>query len=214
VTETSNMFLRWARLKQEAKTAPRSEAVSTDLELAAPQPGSGAANNQPFDPASLPSIDTITAGTDIIAFLQSDVPAVLTRAALRRAWTSDPAIRDFIGIAENQWDFNDPNGIPGFGPLGTMPGQVACLSQVSPSVKKMPDLLAEEMSPVAGDSKLGQSEQSAAVQHAHPRSGELDSARLSSRDICETHAGAESEDAAGQYDASCNGRRHGSALPR
>jgi hypothetical protein len=30
---------------------------------------------------------------------------------------SDPAIRDFIGIAENQWDFTDPGAIPGFGPL-------------------------------------------------------------------------------------------------
>ena len=42
------------------------------------------------------------------------MPAELTRAALRRAWVSDPAIRDFIGIAENQWDFNDPEAIPGF----------------------------------------------------------------------------------------------------
>jgi hypothetical protein len=105
----------------------------------------GPEKNEPFDPASLPSIDAITADTDIIAFLQSGVPAELTRAALRRAWTSDPAIRDFIGVAENQWDFNDPNGAPGFGPLGTIQGQVAFLSQVSPSLKKLPDLLAGEM---------------------------------------------------------------------
>jgi hypothetical protein len=39
------------------------------------------------------------------------------RAALRRAWTTDPAIRDFIGIAENQWDFTAPEGVPGFGAL-------------------------------------------------------------------------------------------------
>jgi hypothetical protein len=36
---------------------------------------------------------------------------------LRKVWTTDPAIRDFIGIAENQWDFTDPNAMPGFGPL-------------------------------------------------------------------------------------------------
>jgi len=128
VTETSNVFLRWARLKQQAKTAPRSESATTDIDSAAPQAGPDAAKNEPVGPASLPSIDAITADTDIIAFLQSGVPAELTRAALRRAWTSDPAICDFIGVAENQWDFNDPNGIPGFGPLGTMQGQVACLS--------------------------------------------------------------------------------------
>ena len=45
------------------------------------------------------------------------MPAELTKAALRRAWTTDPAIRDFIGIAENQWDFTDPTAMPGFGPL-------------------------------------------------------------------------------------------------
>ena len=27
------------------------------------------------------------------------------------------AIRDFVGIAENQWDFNKPQDIPGFGLL-------------------------------------------------------------------------------------------------
>jgi hypothetical protein len=32
-------------------------------------------------------------------------------------WTADPAIRDFIGLAENAWDFTDPNAMPGFGPL-------------------------------------------------------------------------------------------------
>jgi hypothetical protein len=30
---------------------------------------------------------------------------------------SDPNIRDFVGIAENQWDFTKPDGVPGFGPL-------------------------------------------------------------------------------------------------
>ena len=29
----------------------------------------------------------------------------------------DPVIRDFIGLSENSWDFNAPDGIPGFGSL-------------------------------------------------------------------------------------------------
>jgi hypothetical protein len=41
----------------------------------------------------------------------------LTRAALRRAWSADPTIRDFIGLSENSWDFNAPGGVPGFGSL-------------------------------------------------------------------------------------------------
>jgi Protein of unknown function (DUF3306) len=140
VTETSNIFLRWARLKQEAKRVPGSEAASTGIESAAPQAEPDAAEHQPFDSASLPSIDTITADTDIVAFLQSGVLAELTRAALRRAWTSDPSIRDSVGIAENQWDFNDPNGVPGFGPLGTVRGQVACLWPVSPNGKRLAEI--------------------------------------------------------------------------
>src|SRR6266849_1480296 len=77
----------------------------------APQPPSA------FDLASLPPIESITAGTDISAFLAPGVPAELSRAALRRAWVADPAIRDFVGLAENAWDFTAPGGVPGFGPL-------------------------------------------------------------------------------------------------
>ena len=54
-------------------------------------------------------------------FFAPGVPAELTRAALRRAWVTDPAIRDFIGIAENQWDFTKPDGVPGFGSLELTP---------------------------------------------------------------------------------------------
>ena len=118
---------RWSRLKRKQTDA--AEAPAADPSPASPeragapvpgQPGPAAeppCGDDPVDPAALPSIDSITAGSDIRAFLRSGVPAELTKAALRRAWTSDPAIRDFIGIAENQWDFTDPGAIPGFGPL-------------------------------------------------------------------------------------------------
>jgi hypothetical protein len=44
------------------------------------------------------------------------VPADLTRAALRRAWSVTPGIRDYIGPSENSWDFTSagPDGVPGF----------------------------------------------------------------------------------------------------
>jgi len=51
--------------------------------------------------------------------LTPGVPADVTGTALRRAWSSDPAIRDFIGLSEDSWDFNAPGGAPGFGPLNT-----------------------------------------------------------------------------------------------
>jgi hypothetical protein len=79
-----------------------------------PLPASG---EREFDPATLPPIESIDAGTDVSAFLRPGVPADLARAALRRAWMADPAIRDFVGLAENAWDFNKPGGVPGFGPL-------------------------------------------------------------------------------------------------
>jgi hypothetical protein len=139
VTTSENFVSRWARLKRNADTRRRTEPAGDPLMLpAADASPCGAeaafaqpridAVDEPFDPASLPSIETITVNTDIRGFLQSRVPAELTRAALRQAWASDPAIRDFIGIAENQWDFNDPDSIPGFGPLlesDNLPGLLA-----------------------------------------------------------------------------------------
>jgi hypothetical protein len=129
VTVPENFVSRWARLKRSADLQRRTEPTGDSLprppvevsagsaEAAIGQPGIDAAADAPFDPAGLPPIETISVNTDIRGFLQSRVPAELTRAALRQAWASDPAIRDFVGIAENQWDFNDPNAIPGFSPL-------------------------------------------------------------------------------------------------
>ena len=74
-----------------------------------------------FDPASLPPIESITAASNISAFLGPGVPEEMTRAALRRAWATDPTIRDFVGLAENQWDFTKPDGVPGFGALELTP---------------------------------------------------------------------------------------------
>ncbi len=109
---------RWSRRKRanardDARTAekPRDESGA-----AAPQGAPPTLN-----PESLPPVETIDAATDVRAFLKAGVPADLTRVALRRAWLADPAIRDFVGIADNQWDFTKPDGVPGFGPLKLTP---------------------------------------------------------------------------------------------
>lgn len=109
---------RWSRRKRAAArnapsppTVPSEEAArdaSTELVKPAEVP---AANASPI----LPPVDAIDGGTDIREFLAEGVPTALTRAALRRAWASDPAIRDFVGLAENAWDFNAPDLVPGFG---------------------------------------------------------------------------------------------------
>jgi hypothetical protein len=79
-------------------------------------PGTSAAQS-PFNPLSVPTIESITADTDIRGFLAPGVPPELTRAALRRAWAADPKIRDFVGLADYDWDFNAPGSMAGFGPL-------------------------------------------------------------------------------------------------
>jgi hypothetical protein len=75
------------------------------------------ASDSTFDLASVPPIESITADTDIRAFLAPGVPAELVRDALRRAWATDPKIRDFVGLADYDWDFNAANSLPGFGSL-------------------------------------------------------------------------------------------------
>lgn len=107
---------RWWRRKRNA--AARSHAEKNPsrsaAELAKPvSPDVGEA----ITATSLPPLDAIESTSDIKAFLAPGVPLELTRAALRRAWTADPAIRDFIGLSENAWDFNSPGGVPGFGSL-------------------------------------------------------------------------------------------------
>jgi hypothetical protein len=218
VTEKGNVFRRWVRLKHEAKTtAQQAEAVSTGVEAATEQSGINAAMQEPFDLGSLPSIGSITADTDIVAFLRSGVPTELTRAALRQAWTSDPAIRDFIGIADNQWDFNDPNGISGFGRLDAAESGVTFLAQLSSTPGEMPDLLAERATPVERvASNAACSEQSEADQHA-----QLDARKSHSADsittsfaMAEARAGTRATRDVEESEASCSRRSHGIALPK
>lgn len=127
---------RWSRRKREAaqpfrNTAQPATSAVPDVPLSAdnasitPPEARPAKAEDEFDLASLPPIESITATTDVTAFLRTGVPLELRRAALRRAWVSDPAIRDFIGPSENAWDFNDPNAMLGFGPLDQTPEQVS-----------------------------------------------------------------------------------------
>jgi hypothetical protein len=133
MSERENFLSRWSRLKQEAERkgeasddAPAAAQTPAPLEPASqnsasresspPQSEDRTAEPE-FDVSTLPPIESIGANSDISAFLQKGVPLDLTRAALRRAWTSDPAIRDFIEVAENQWDFATGSDLPGFGAL-------------------------------------------------------------------------------------------------
>jgi Protein of unknown function (DUF3306) len=131
-----NFLTRWSRRKhvataenEEAKTPETLSAVAS-CEAVGPQGVAAAecsAGDGPalprvppnpvgpsFDPASVPPIEAIGANTDIRGFLAPGVPPELTRAALRRAWAADPKIRDFVGLADYDWDFNAPGSMAGF----------------------------------------------------------------------------------------------------
>ncbi len=127
MSEPEKFLDRWSRRKREAADEPAPAEARDVAETRAESlpPDQTKAAEVPFDPAGLPPIESITAESDIRAFLQAGVPPDLSRAALRRVWAADPAIRDFIGLVENGWDFNDPNGMPGFGPINA--GEVARL---------------------------------------------------------------------------------------
>lgn len=115
-----DFLTRWSRRKREvaAEKAVPPVADVTPLEQrnADETPEADAEAGAKIQ-ATLPPLESITELSDVTAFLKAGVPADLTRAALRRVWAADPSIRDFIGLAENSWDFTDPAAMPGFGPL-------------------------------------------------------------------------------------------------
>jgi hypothetical protein len=158
---------RWSRRKRAAAESAPPAVPATQDNNAPPAnaPPAAAADGKSeekaaaeFDPASLPPIESITALSDISAFLRAGVPEELTRAALRRVWSADPAIRDFIGLSENAWDFTDPTAMYGFGPLqpgddvGRMVAEIMNRSSRAP--EQLASVMPAEKSPLAAsDSK-------------------------------------------------------------
>src|ERR1700704_1910990 len=157
MSEHENFVSRWSRLKHESESrgkrqtelreraAPSSTAVTSSAnedEAAGPETPA----TPIVDPADLPSLESITARTDLSLFLRSGVPTELTVAALRRAWVSDPLIRDFIGIAENQWDFTNPTTIPGFGPLHETGHKLSHIAQGVPTLDRSLDEFSARLS--------------------------------------------------------------------
>ena len=126
---------RWSRRKR-GEDGPEPDAVAVPLPAAVPPPAPASADPRapadephpaaarladeplatetPDEALALPSLEELTRESDVGPFLRPGVPRSLRRAALRRVWTLDPAIRDFVGPADYAWDFNAPDGIPGF----------------------------------------------------------------------------------------------------
>jgi len=206
---------RWSRRKQQAKAdhaeaAPEKAAEALEL---MPSDRAAAELIPPVtDLSSLPSIESIDAATDITAFLRKGIPQELSRAALRRAWSADPAIRDFVGLAENAWDFNDPNGMAGFGPLDYSAEQVDAL------VRRIVDGVVETAGSLT-DSPTGAAKETPAksglVQSSQPAKAIMELRACDEPAVAElpsTSAASQSE--AASEETSLPRRTHGGALPR
>jgi hypothetical protein len=123
VSERPDGFLaRWSRRKievrreEEQAPAPRPKEAQAPGAAAEPE-----AALTPEEIAALPKIEELTPEADLTAFLRKGVPEALKNAALRRMWSLDPAIRDYVGDARDYaYDWNVPGGVPGNGPL--LPG--------------------------------------------------------------------------------------------
>ncbi|MHB2209081.1 DUF3306 domain-containing protein [Methylobacterium sp. CM6257] len=135
---SEGFLARWTRRKLAVRAAALADrdapAVPDDASVPAPDaPAIEAAHIEPQagpeagppepgwadGPAlDLPSVDALTPESDLAQFLQAGVPTALRNAALRRMWSLDPAIRDFVSEArEYAYDWNTPGSVPGLGPL-------------------------------------------------------------------------------------------------
>lgn len=132
---------RWSRLKRQgepleegAAEAPQADetAASTPLVRAGlPAQDLPAEGLPELTLPELPSLDAITASTDMTVFMHPAVPEHVRGAALRKLWSVDPAIRDFVSPAlDYAYDWNTPGGAPGYGPLGKADDVLRMLGEI------------------------------------------------------------------------------------
>lgn len=107
--EDDGILRRWARRKQVVRSGTTVEA-EPPLEI----------------PPEAETIDL----AEIAGWLKRNVPPAWKTAALRRLWVADPAIRNFVGMADYAWDWNTPGGAPGFGPLRAVDDVAALLQRL------------------------------------------------------------------------------------
>ncbi len=136
---------RWAKRKQEVQrqdAAPQPELET--LPEATPE--------LPAEELPLPSLDSIVPGSDMTAFFQKHVPEALRTAALRKLWVTDPEIKNFIEMADYQWDFNNPDSIPGWSSSIKGVDVKGMLEKVMGIEKPAPEVSAQNMPAMAPES--------------------------------------------------------------
>ena len=129
MTEREGFLGRWSRLKREA------------VREVPPEPAADLPSEEPLvDLEALPPRESLGAASDYTPFLAAGVPEALRCAALRKAWASDPAIANFRGFAEYDWDCN----APGYGALLPTDNIQQLLSRIlRDEPEEQPELVAE-----------------------------------------------------------------------
>jgi hypothetical protein len=117
--EPGDFLSRWSRRKLDARRPDEALRPEAKPDPIPDSPADEAdAELSPEEIEALPKIEEITPDTDMTVFLRKGVPELLRKAALRRLWSVDPAIRDYVGDARDYaYDWNVPGGVPGNGPL-------------------------------------------------------------------------------------------------
>jgi hypothetical protein len=119
MSQTDQGFLsRWSRRKRLREESPAAEPpASSDAppeETCEQSQSPAVADSEQETEPPLPRIEDLTAESNLSVFMRPGVPRELQKAALRRAWSLDPAIRDYCGPADYALNFNDPDSLPGF----------------------------------------------------------------------------------------------------
>lgn len=134
MAEEDGFLSRWSKRKR----AVVEEVQAASVAAPAPQEPVAEEAEPELDLSTLPSLEDLTGTSDMSVFLQKGVPEALKNAALRRAWALDPFIRDHVGPVECGWDFNDPNAMPGFGPLEDSVDRTEMLRQILEGARREP----------------------------------------------------------------------------
>lgn len=138
--ETGGFLDRWSRRKRAVAAgieAPEAEAKASLAEeaQALPKPEQAAqeagpeAVAEPEEFVEPPALESIGADFDLSYWLRQKVPEAWKRQALRHAWSADPAIRDFKGLADYDLDYNTPGMAPGYGPLTESDSEIAAMAR-------------------------------------------------------------------------------------
>jgi len=216
MSDQENFLSRWSRRKLDPadKQAAEKSPPAADVPPIESTPPAPKAKAPEFDVSTLPSLDSIDATSDIRAFLQAGVPSALRLAALRRAWSADPAIRDYIGLNENFWEGVGPGGVPGFGELDPNLDVKKLLAEVFGKAEPEPRGTTEPASPneLSPRAAVSGSAAPAAIESAQgePQASAAQNAKpLLQRD---EHVALHHDDTQ-QEAVAAKPRRHGGAMP-